>query len=41
MIDEKIAEVLDNIVIMQINDSIKGVYQELYINNTTKEHLNF
>ena len=32
MIDEKIAELIDNIVIMQIKDSIKGGYQQLNIN---------
>ena len=41
MIDEKIAELIDNIVIMHIKDSIKGGYQQLNINNKTKEHLNF
>ena len=40
MIDEKIAELIDNIV-MHIKDSIKGGYQQLNINNKTKEHLNF
>ena len=29
MIDEKIAELIDNIVIMHIKDSIKGGYQQL------------
>ena len=41
MINEKIAELIDNIVIMHIKDSIKGGYQQLNINNKTKEHLNF
>ena len=41
MIDEKIAELIDNIVIMHIKDSIKGGYQQLNINNKPKEHLNF